>query len=146
MEITDLRHGRGGVAVTVVRDFLDSAIRPSEVRMHDDTDENPARPWSGRQRRHPQVSIFLVGGVVEGHRHLRRSLVVLVLSPAESLDSKLDRRDGGVLDVIPLLRVSRLETRLGCSRLLLLQCLLLPKVILQGRYERYHLRVQAQAS
>jgi hypothetical protein len=109
---------RQTVGVTVVRHLLDSAVRPSEVRMHDDTDENPARPWSGRRRWHPRVLFFLVGGVAEGYRHLRRSLVVLVLSPAEILDSKLDRRDGGVLGVVSLLGVSRLETWLGCTRLL----------------------------
>jgi hypothetical protein len=61
---------------------------------------------------------FLVGGAAEELRHRLRSLVVLVLSPGESLDSELDRRDSGVLGVVPLLGVSHLETRLevlGCA-------------------------------
>ena len=39
-----------------------------------------------------------------------------LMSPVENLDSELDRRDGGVLNVIPPLVASRLEIRLGVPR------------------------------
>jgi hypothetical protein len=70
--------------------------------------------------------------------------MVLVLSPGESLDSELDRRDGGVLDVVTLLRASRLETRHGGSWLLSSGARRYPRLF-QGRNARHCRRVQDDA-
>jgi hypothetical protein len=66
------------------------------------------------------------------------------MSPGERLDPELDRRDCGIFDVVPLLGVSRLETRLEVF-VVLLRCSLLSEVDLQGCYARHGRRVQDNA-
>ena len=56
---------------------------------------------------------------------------VWLMSPGESLGPKLDRRDRGVLDVVPQLGASRLETQLGVP-CCFLWCSSLSKWILKG--------------
>ena len=58
------------------------------------------------------------------------------MPPDEILGSELDQRDGGVLDVAPLLGVSRLETRLG-GPVAFLRCSLLSKLDLQRHYAHH---------
>lgn len=79
--------------------------------MCDDTDESPAQQESVAMA--PEGVVFLLGGATEVCRHLPRAW--LVVSPGESLGPELDRRDGGVSDVVPLLGASRFETLLGGS-------------------------------
>jgi hypothetical protein len=57
---------------------------------------------------------------------------VLVLSPGESLESEFDRRDGSVLDLVPLLGVSRLQTRFGGLRLFSSGAHRCPKLFFRG--------------
>jgi hypothetical protein len=59
-----------------------------------------------------------------------------------SRDPKLDRHDGGILNVTPLLGVSCLETWLGSPLFSVLQCSPLSKVDLQGCYACHSWRVQ----
>jgi hypothetical protein len=66
------------------------------------------------------------------------------MSRGESLGSELDQRDGGVLDVVTLLRASRLETRHGGSWLLSSGACRYPR-LLQGRNARHCRRVQYNA-
>ena len=54
------------------------------------------------------------------------------MSPGESLGLELDRRDSGVLDVVPLLRVSCLETRLGGPKLLSSDARYYPRLFCRG--------------
>ena len=66
-------------------------------------DASPAQQESVRMA--PEGVIFLLGGATEVCRHLPRAW--LVVSPGESLGPKLDRRDGGVSGIVPLLEASR---------------------------------------
>ena len=60
--------------------------------------------------------VMLLGGVAEGIRHLPRSYGIGCCLQAKAL-IRSDRHDGGVLDVVPLLRASCLETWPGSSLL-----------------------------
>jgi hypothetical protein len=92
-----------------------------------------------RRRRRPWVSFYLLGGVAEVCWHFSRS--VWKLSPGRKPRSGLDRRDGGVLDVVPLLGASRSGTWWR-SYVALLRCLSPFKVGHRMRYARQNGRVQ----
>jgi hypothetical protein len=77
----------------------------------DDADEGIAQ-LVGPAATAPAGVVPLSGGVAEACRCLSCSRLVWLMSLGESLDP-LDRRDGGVLDVVPLLGASRLETWQG---------------------------------
>lgn len=69
------------------------------------TDESPARLWPGRRRWHPWVSFpsLKASPSVSPSPSLAWCWQ---LSPGESLDLVLDRHDGGVFNIVPLLGAS----------------------------------------
>jgi hypothetical protein len=83
--------------------------------MRDNTDGSPAWLLARPTATAPAGVVPLLGGIAMVCQHLPRSLCVLVAVSGRKPRSELDRHDGGVLDVAPLLGASCLETRLGGS-------------------------------
>jgi hypothetical protein len=105
------------------------------------TDESPARLWSVPATTAPVAVVLLLGGVAEVRRYFSRSPSSLEVVSGRKPRSGLDRRDGGVLDVVPLLGASR-SGAWWRSYVTLLRCLSLFKAGLWRRYARHSGRVQ----
>lgn len=61
----------------------------------------------------PVGVVPLLGGTAEVVTTSLAIISVWLMSPGERLGPELDRRNSGVLNVVPLLGASRLETRLA---------------------------------